>query len=160
MSGVLVTRWLWLCMLLAAFYARAEQFAWEDAGPGLAKIRITNDVPVIYSAVRIERGYFQKDLTLATTLASNTVVGTEPLPEQIAALPKDLGKPVAAMNADFFMMNGATKGEPRGLHIWNGELVSVATGTAAFWMDARGNLHGEPVRSQLTVTWPGSRPGE
>jgi hypothetical protein len=45
MSGVLATRWLWLFILLPALYARAEQFAWEDAGPGLAKIRITNDGP-------------------------------------------------------------------------------------------------------------------
>ena len=155
MSGVLARQWLWLYILLAALCARAEEFAWDDAGPGIAKNRITNDVPVIYSAVRIERAFFQKDLTLITTLASNTVVGTDPLPEQIAALPKSLGKPVAAMSADFLMMNGAAKGEPRGLHIWNGELVSVATGMAAFWMDAGGNLHGEPVRSQLTAAWPG-----
>lgn len=156
MSGVLATRWVWLFLLLAGPFARAEQFVWEDGGPGLAKIRITNEVPVIYSAIRIERAYFQKDLTLVTTLASNTVVGTAPLPDQIAALPKNLGKPVAAINADFFMMTGSAKGEPRGLHIWNGELVSVPTGTAAFWMDANGNLHGEPVRSKLTITWPGS----
>jgi hypothetical protein len=59
------------------------------------------------------------------------------------------------MNADFFMMSGAAKGDPRGLHIWRGELVSVATGPAAFWQDSTGKLRGEPVRSRLTVSWPG-----
>jgi len=136
--------------------APAVDFEWQDAGPGLAMIRITNDVPVIYSAVRIERARFQNDFTLVTTLASNQVTGTETLPSQIAALPRELGTAVAAINADFFMMSGSAKGDPRGLHIWRGELVSVAAGPAAFWMDASGHLHGEPVRSRLTVTWPGA----
>jgi hypothetical protein len=70
-------------------------------------------------------------------------------------LPKELGLPVAAINADFFMMSGAAKGDPRGLHIFNGELVSVPTGPAAFWQDVKGKLHGEPVSSRLTVSWPG-----
>ena len=154
MSGTLAQRGLWQIALWFCLCAQAEQFSWEDGGPGLAKIRITNEVPVIYSAVRIERDYFQKDLTLVTTLASNMVVGTEPLSNQLINLPKELGHPIAAMNADFFMMNGSAKGEPRGLHIWNGELVSVATGPAAFWMDAKGGLHGEPVVSKLTIQWP------
>lgn len=135
--------------------ALAVDFPWRDGGPGLGVLRITNDGPVIFSAVRIDREHFRKDLTLVTTLASNTVVGTEPMPAQVRALPKDWGTPVAAMNADFFLMSGSAKGDPRGLHIWRGELVSVPTGPAAFWMDDNGEPHGEAVRSKLTVSWPG-----
>jgi hypothetical protein len=142
-------------MACGGLVAAADDFLWRGGGAGLAVIRVTNDGPVIFSAVRIEREQFNKDLSLITTLASNTVVGTEPLPAQLRALPKELGTPVAAMNADFFMMTGSAKGEPRGLHIWHGELVSVATGPAAFWMDNAGKLHGEHVRSKLTVSWPG-----
>ena len=142
-------------MLLFCCFARSAEFSWRESGAGLAMIRFTNAEPVIFSAVRVELNSFKKDLSLATTLASNTVVGTEPLSQQIKRLPKEAGTPVAAINADFFMMSGAAKGDPRGLHILNGELVSVATGPAAFWQDSKGRLHGEPVSSRLTVAWPG-----
>jgi len=135
--------------------AQGEEITWQKSGPGLAMTRLTNSGPVIFSAVRIELDYLNKDLSLITTLASNQVVGTEPLLSQVRALPKELGTPVAAMNGDFFMMSGAAKGDPRGLHIWRGELVSVPTGPAAFWQDANGKLHGEAVSSRFTVSWPG-----
>lgn len=146
----------WLLTALAAGSAsRAGEFTWQDGGAGVAMSRITNEGPVLYTVVRIERAQLTKDLALVTTLASNTVVGLDTLSNQVHALPKELGTPVAAMNADFFMMSGTTTGEPRGLQILRGELVSVATGPAAFWLDARGKIHGEPVRSLLTLSWPG-----
>lgn len=146
----------WFLMALAAGSAsRGDDFTWQDSGPGVAMTRITNEGPVLYTVVRVERARLAKELTLVTTLASNTVVGLDTLSNQVHALPKKLGTPVAAMNADFFMMTGSTTGEPRGLQILRGELVSVPTGPAAFWQDARGEIHGEPVRSRLTMAWPG-----
>jgi hypothetical protein len=146
----------WLLTALAAGSAsRAEEFIWLDSGPGVAVTRVTNEGPVLYTVVRIERSRLNKDLTLVTTLASNTVVGLDTLSNQVRALPKELGTPVAAINADFFMMSGTTTGEPRGLQIVRGELVSVPTGPAAFWLDSLGKIHGEPVRSRLTLSWPG-----
>lgn len=136
-------------------FAHAAEIHWQPSGPGLAMTRFTNSGPVIFSAVRIELDYFNKDLSLITTLASNQIIGTTPLLAQANALPKEWGTPVAAINADFFMMSGAAKGDPRGLHIWRGELVSVPTGPAGFWQDVKGQLHGEPVSSRLTVAWPG-----
>lgn len=146
------------CLLLAGIFfgtAHAADIAWHREPDGLAMTRFTNAGPVIYSVVRIERDRLGKDFSLLTTLASNQVVGTSPLTNQIAELPAVAGEPVAAMNADFFMMTGAAKGDPRGLHIWRGELVSVPTGPAAFWIDGSGNIHGELVESRLTVSWPG-----
>jgi hypothetical protein len=131
------------------------EFSWSESGPGLAVCRVTNAGPVVYTTVRIERSHFEKDLALTGTLASNTVVGLQTLSNQLNALPKELGTPVAAMNADFFMMSGAAKGDPRGLQILRGELVSVPTGPAAFWQDLRGKFHGEPVSSKLAISWPG-----
>jgi hypothetical protein len=146
-----------VCALALALRLSGEsgEFQWQDSGPGVAMMRVTNAGPVIFTAVRIERARLNKDLFLVTTLGSNTAVGLETLSNQLLRIPKEMGVPVAAINADFFMMTGSTKGEPRGLHIWRGELVSVPTGPAAFWQDARGELHGEPVRSKLTVSWPG-----
>lgn len=146
----------WVLTALAVGPAsRAGEFIWQDSGAGVAVTRITNEGPVLYTVVRVERSRLNQDLTLVTTLASNTVVGLDTLSNQVHALPKELGAPVAAMNADFFMMSGSTTGEPRGLQILRGELVSVPTGPAAFWQDARGEIHGEPVRSRLTISWPG-----
>ncbi len=142
------------CLIYAGAYG--AEFFWNESGPGLAMCRVTNPGPALYTAVRIERSYFEKELSLTSTLGSNTVVGLQTLSNQLNALPKDLGTPVAAMNADFFMMDGAAKGDPRGLHILRGELVSVATGPAAFWQDLRGKFHGEHVSSRLAISWPGS----
>lgn len=146
--------WWSAAVLVTGPFAHGEEFSWQDGGSGLAMIRFTNSVPVIFTAVRVELDHFNKDFSLITTLASNTVAGTEPLANQLKRLPKESGTPVAAINGDFFMMSGAAKGDPRGLHILNGELVSVAAGPAAFWQDKHGQLHGEPVSSKLTVTWP------
>lgn len=146
----------WLLTALAAGSAsQGGEFIWQDGGAGVAMTRVTNEGPVLYTVVRIERSRLNQELALVTTLASNTVVGLDTLSNQVHALPKKLGTPVAAMNADFFMMSGTTTGEPRGLQILRGELVSVPTGPAAFWLDARGKIHGEPVRSLLTLSWPG-----
>jgi hypothetical protein len=146
----------WLLTALAAGSAsQAGEFIWHDSSPGVAMTRYTNEGPVLYTVVRIDRDRLNKDLSLVTTLASNTVVGLDTLSNQVHALPKELGTPVAAVNADFFMMSGTTTGEPRGLQIIRGELVSVPTGSAAFWLDAQGKIHGEQVRSQLTISWPG-----
>ncbi|HEY0549490.1 MAG TPA: phosphodiester glycosidase family protein [Verrucomicrobiae bacterium] len=135
--------------------AWGAEFSWRESGAGLAMFQVTNSGPVVYTTIRVERRYFEKDLSLTSTLASNTVVGLQTLSNQLNALPKESGAPVAAMNADFFMMSGAAKGDPRGLQILHGELISVPTGPAAFWQDLQGKFHGEPVSSKLAISWPG-----
>src|SRR4051812_36351131 len=124
--------WRQTCIgfLLTAGVACAGDITWTPAGPGVERMSFTNSrpVPVIFTAVRISRLEFVKKFTLVTTLASNTVVGLESLPAQVEALPNELGEPVAAINGDFFVMIGSVKGDPRGLQIWRGELVSDASG--------------------------------
>jgi len=147
-----------ICLIFSAFVAvHAADFAWKSAGPGIETLSLTNSrpSPVLFTAVRIARADFEKKFNLVTTLASNTVVGLEPLPAQIRGLPKELGEPVAAINGDFFVMVGAVKGDPRGLQIAHGELVSDASGPAAFWIDSKGQFHGEQVQSRLEISWPG-----
>lgn len=149
-----LTRWL-AAILLVWLPARAEDFVWTPDGPGVAVTLVTNPGPVIYSVVRLDRERFDQEFSLITTLGSNTVAGMETLSRQLARLPEELGTPVAAINADFFMMSGAAKGDPRGVHILRGELVSVPVGPAAFWVDTGGRWHGEPLGNRLTISWPG-----
>jgi len=142
-------------VLFAGYFAEGVEFSWNESVPGVAMTAVTNPGPVIYTVVRVDLGRLNKDLFLTSTLASNTVAGVESLLGQVNALPKELGTPVAAINGDFFTMRGPARGDPRGLHIFRGELVSVPAGPAAFWQDSQGKLHGESVISKLTVTWPG-----
>lgn len=147
-------RWLAVLGLLAG-QSRAADFPWKPAGPGVASAVLTNSGPVILSVVRIDRARLGRDLHLLTTLGSNQVVGMETLSHQTARLPDELGAPVAAINADFFMMSGAAKGDPRGVHLWRGELVSVPVGLASFWVDGQGQPQAGPLANRLMISWPG-----
>ena len=93
---------------------------------------------------------------LVTTLARGTNIGMSTLSDQIKLLPAELGKPMAAINGDFYRdANNAYQGDPLGLQIRLGELVSSPGPNAAFWIDANGRPQMTNVLSQLRVTWPG-----
>ncbi len=131
----------------------AEDFRWKDGGPGLASTTLSDPGPVFYAVVRIE--YTRPDIDLTTTKAGNAVLGLDTVSSQLATIPKELGTPVAAINGDFYKTeNESFSGDPRGLQILRGELISAPTGQAAFWRDGKGNLHGEPVVPRLAVIWP------
>ncbi|MFM1770204.1 MAG: hypothetical protein RJA22_2733 [Verrucomicrobiota bacterium] len=102
------------------------------------------------------------DLRLRTTLAGQRVHGLNPLTEQVSALAQTpgAGQPVAALNGDFYIADPRNPyhGDPRGLHILDGELVSAATDQATFWIDRHGEPRATNIVSRLAVTWPdGSR---
>jgi hypothetical protein len=142
--------------VLAGSQARSEDFSWQESGAGLATARATNTRSfVVYTIVRVDRAALRRDLGIVSTHANNTIVGLSTLSDQAETLPKELGTPVAGINGDFFMMNGSSMGDPRGLQILDGELISVPTGAAAFWQDGSGDFHAESVSSRLTLDWPG-----
>jgi uncharacterized Zn-binding protein involved in type VI secretion len=61
---------------------------------------------------------------------------------------------LAAINGDFFVIRpGPYRGDPRGVQILNGELLSRPTGNA-FWVGMHGVLNIGPVASKLHVVWP------
>jgi hypothetical protein len=67
----------------------------------------------------------------------------------------DSGTPVAAVNGDFYARDGSFAGDPRGLQVLDGELISGPVGTASFWIDAAGVPHTANTTSRLQVIWPG-----
>jgi exopolysaccharide biosynthesis protein len=97
-------------------------------------------------------------LEIRSTLARGTVLGLSTVSDQILALPTDAGTPLAGVNGDFYERdNGRYAGDPRGLQIVEGDLVSDPTGNpnyCAFWIDAEGNPHVGDVTSQFKVTFP------
>lgn len=95
------------------------------------------------------------DYELHTMLSDGVISGMTTLSEQIKALPQELGRPIAAVNGDFYE-NGSKpyRGDPRGLQIVNGELVSGVSEYACFWMDVEGKPHTDIVKSLFRVIWP------
>ncbi|MGZ4962499.1 MAG: phosphodiester glycosidase family protein [Limisphaerales bacterium] len=99
-----------------------------------------------------------RGLRLTTTLAHGTVFGLATVPEQVAAMPKALGRPIAAVNGDFFLIKKEPyQGDPRGLQILEGELVSSPWHDVAFWMDSTGKPHMDRVKPNFKVTLPQSK---
>jgi len=95
------------------------------------------------------------DYELHTMLSDGVISGMTTLSDQIKALPPELGRPIAAVNGDFYE-NGSKpyRGDPRGLQIMNGELVSGLSEYACFWMDVGGKPHMDVVKSLFRVVWP------
>ena len=92
---------------------------------------------------------------LHTTLGNGQITGMTTLTEQVKALPAGLGRPVAAINGDFYFTSPRVyNGDPQGIQILNGELVSAPTEHAAFWIDATGKPRTSIVKSLFHVIWP------
>ena len=102
--------------------------------------------------VKVERN--NPEFEVQSTLARGNRFGLATLSEQIRALPPDLGKPVAGINGDFFRRQEPYLGDPKGLQIIRGELVSAPTDWTCLWIDPQGSPHMTNVLSRLQVFWP------
>jgi exopolysaccharide biosynthesis protein len=81
--------------------------------------------------------------------------GMSVVSRQVQMIPPEAGRPVAAVNGDMFQSSYACPGDPDGLQIVRGELVSGPHPTrVCFWIDAQGNPHRTNVLSRFHVIWP------
>jgi hypothetical protein len=133
--------------------AGAPPLPYITVGPGLQyRHERIDDVPWAIHILKVDRS--QQELELVTTLAHGTIFGLTQLSTHVACLLPDAGTPVAAVNGDFYVLrDGPYQGDPRGVQILNGELVSEPTGVS-FWLDSSRGLHLGEVHSQLRVVWP------
>ena len=91
-----------------------------------------------------------------TVSGGGTGVGMNTLTDQIHAFPASLGRPIAAINGDFYRTDSKPyQGDPQGLEVMHGELLSAPTEHACFWMDGDGKPRTEVVQSLFRITWPG-----
>jgi len=95
-----------------------------------------------------------RNLELHTALAKSAGFGLAPLSEQVKALPAELGRPVAAINGDYYRDEGLYAGDPKGLQIMRGEMVSGPCAWTCFWIDPAGNPQMTNVVSRFEVLWP------
>jgi hypothetical protein len=101
--------------------------------------------------VRVDRN--DPTLSLQAVHARNAAVGLSSLSAQIEDVPGFWGTPVAAVNGDFYQRDRAFAGDPRGLQITAGELLSAPKGVT-FWLDAAGQPHLTNVFAKFELTWP------
>ena len=147
---------LWLALYFV-FLATGVVVLSADTQPGPGVEYLHEERPAgpwQIHVIKIDRT--RTDLAIITTLAKGTVQGLDTLSEQVKDILPALGKPVAAVNADFYWLNpGPYQGDPCGLHIVQGELVSApVTGRPGFWIDAAGKLRIGQIQPKLSVTWP------
>ena len=129
----------------------------DDAFKSLAEgVEYRHDVrttgPLSIRVLRMDR---RQKWDLQTSLGQGTVFGLEPLHGIVARVASLLKKPaVAAINGDFFVIKpGPYQGDPRGLQIAQGELVSRPMGSS-FWIALNEELHISLVESRFRVIWP------
>lgn len=147
-------RFLNLALLLFVISSHAGELRvdYKKIEPGLdyAHIVISNQPWSIYVA-RLDQS--RKELGLITTLAKGRVEGLSTVAKQTASLNEAAGIPIAAVNGDFFVIkSGPYQGDPLGLHILSGEIISTPV-KASFWMERR-RPHAEVVQSMFQVRWP------
>jgi len=133
--------------------ARASDARDATSEPGLTytNVRVAN-VPWSIHVLKIDRS--RKDLTFFAAHAKDKVLGVSLLADQARAVPRELGRAIAAINGDFYLRDNPTyAGDPRGLQILNGELIS-APNTVAIWFDVDGNPHLDEVKGEFRITWP------
>jgi hypothetical protein len=100
----------------------------------------------------------RKDLELVSLMGLGQRQGMATVSQQVSQVPPAWGRPVAAVNGDLYNDDREYFGDPEGLQIVRGELVSGPSPTrACLWVDSQGNPHHDDVRSQFQVTWPDGR---
>jgi hypothetical protein len=102
--------------------------------------------------IRIRRD--RTDLGIHVLLGGGDRLGVATLSSQASTFPKARGRSLAALNGDFFARGGPCLGDPEGLCIRDGELISAPNGKSAFWMGPDRSLHLGPVISLLSMTTP------
>lgn len=140
---------------LASATAAAE-FKGVSGEPGIAykNDKISRE-PWSIHVVQIDRS--RKDLGFFSAHAHNRVTGVSLIADQARSIPREIGRAIASVNGDFYVRdNPPFSGDPRGLQIVNGELIS-APDTVCVWFDPDGSPHLDEVKSGFQLTWPDGR---
>jgi hypothetical protein len=121
-------------------------------GPGFTYIHDeVPDVPWSVHIVKIDRS--RAELQLTTTMGQGDRLGMGLVSDQVKSIPAGFGRAVAAVNGDFYKNHRSYPGDPEGLQIVRGELVSAPSSIrSCFWIDALGQPHHTNLQAQFKVT--------
>jgi hypothetical protein len=142
----------YLSVLVAV--ALQHSFAAEShSGTGFTyRHETVSEMPWSIHVLTIDRS--NHDLRLQTVLANGTKIGLNSLHNQVRLMPADFGKPIAAINGDFYNNIVPYQGDPKGLQIMNGEVTSAPNDWTCMWVSESGELSMGKVDSMFSVTWP------
>ncbi|HUS35993.1 MAG TPA: phosphodiester glycosidase family protein [Verrucomicrobiae bacterium] len=142
-------------LLILAFCA-ATLFASEDVSKRSKSFSYRREElpqgPWSIHVVKIDRS--STNVELQSTLPSGHQIGFAKLSQQIKALPPQFGRPVAAINGDYYETDAPYKGDPQGLQILRGELVSAPCDWTCFWLDPAGKPTMGKVDAKFDATLP------
>lgn len=110
--------------------------------------------PWSVQVVRIRRDRTDLDFHVLLGGRGGDHLGVATLSSQASAFPRSRGLPLVALNGDFFARQGPCLGDPEGLCIRDGELVSAPNGKSAFWIGPDRSFHLGPVVSLLSMIGP------
>jgi hypothetical protein len=127
------------------------KFAELSRGIEYANERVPR-MPWSIHVVRVDRN--DPALAVQSVHSHGAAVGLSTLSDQLREVRPTLGVPIAAINGDFYQRGRLFAGDPRGLQVVGGELLSAPEGGVAFWIDAAGEPHAENVTPHFEVTWP------
>ena len=147
----LVSAWA----ISAAECAQAQDITGQLPGilPGLGYTNyFLSDEPWSIHVISMDR----KDPTLSlhSFHSRGLAIGMATLTDQIRRVNPEIGQPIAAINGDFYQRERAFAGDPRGIQIIEGELVSGPNDRATMWVDTNGQPNLAVVTSRFAVTWP------
>src|SRR5436305_625474 len=128
----------------------------DSVEPGIVHIHDAKETPSgepwSIHVLKIDRS--RKDLIFCTPIARRQILGVSRISEIAAEIPASVGKAVAAINGDFYERDNPTyAGDPRGLQIVDGELVSTPS-TVSAWFDQDNQPHIAEVKGGVVVSWP------
>ncbi len=92
-------------------------------------------------------------IALRALHADNRAFGLATISSQVRGIPAASGVALAAVNGDFYQRERTFAGDPRGLQILDGELLSAPKGVC-LWTSPDGTPHVDEVIARFTVAWP------
>ncbi len=157
-AAVLVWAGVWTARIVPDFLPIAVHSS-SEFGPGICFTNVfVERHPWSINVVRLDRA--QADIEIHSVHATDRALGMTNL-SAIMSNTVRLGVPLAGVNGDFYQRERAYAGDPRGLQIVQGEVLSAPVrsnvGGAAFWIDASGTPHTGYVRSEFAARWPDGR---
>jgi uncharacterized protein YigE (DUF2233 family) len=148
----------WVCLaMLSLPLALHAQETNRAAKPSRSFVYYRDEVKTVpwsIHIVKVDRSH--TNLVFHTVLGQSNHLGMSLVSTQARFLPPTQGRTLAAMNGDFYYSSRLCTGDPMGLQITQGELISApALDRSCVWFDAENQPHRGLVLPQLTVTWPG-----
>src|SRR5258706_13531643 len=118
----LPTWWrVWIVLILSPLLTSLAA-----SSDGVRYTNFTRTGPIEIHLIKIPRK--SGTLEIQSVHSDGKPIGLSPLSDQLKAI--DAGTAVGAINGDFYQREGPFAGDPRGLQIVNGELISAPTGSS------------------------------